>query len=125
MEKRRVLLYGRSVVLGSIGASLQRRPELEIFTLSPPFPTAQQLADTRPDVILFDAEAERPEAAFSLLETCPGLLLISVNPSDNQVRMWSGRDLSELSTQDLVGIIGRNYRVNSVEDEDCFDGISF
>ena len=54
-----------------------------------------------------------------------GLLLISVNPSDNQVRMWSCRDLSELSIQDLVGIIGRNYRATSVEDEDCLDGISF
>ncbi len=59
----------------------------------------------------------------AVLSTC--LLLISVNPSDNQVRMWSGRDLSELSTQDLVGIIGRTNRASIVEDEDCFNGITF
>jgi len=58
-----------------------------------------------PDVILFDAQASRPDAAFSLLATRPGLLLIGIDPSKDQVRLWSGQQLRQLSTQDLVEII--------------------
>ena len=105
MEKKRVVLYGKSVILGSVGASLRRQPDLEIIPLSSMCPTVQELEAHMPDVILFDPQAARPEAAFALLETRPGLLLIGIDPSNNQVRLWSGQQLSELSTQDLVKII--------------------
>jgi len=105
MEKRRVVLYGSSVILGSVGASLRRQPDLEIIPLSSVCPTVQELEAYTPDVIMFDAQADRPEAAFFLLETRPGLLLIGIDPSKNQVRLWSGRQLCELSTQDLVQVI--------------------
>lgn len=107
MEKRRVVLYGKSVILGSVGASLRRYPDLEVIPLSSLCPTLQELEEHTPDVILFDAEAGHPDAAFALLETRPGLLLIGIDPSSNQVRLWSGRQLCELSTQDLVKVISR------------------
>jgi hypothetical protein len=105
MEPRRVLLLGKSVILGTVGASLQKWPEFEVIALSPPFPSTKELEAVAPDVILFDIQAVRPDAAFDLLETCPGLLLVGVNPDRNEVRMWSGQQLSELSTQDLVQAI--------------------
>ena len=117
MEKRRVVLYGRSVILGTLRASFQRYPDLEVLSLSPPLPSAQELGALAPDVILFDMEIGRPEAAFSLLGTCPGLLLIGVDPSTNQALLWSGRQLRELSTQDLVQLMNEGESVHPILQE--------
>jgi len=117
MEKRRVVLYGKSVILGTLRASFQRYPDLEVLSLSPPFPSAQELGALAPDVILFDMETGRPEAAFSLLGTCPGLLLIGVDPSTNQALLWSGRQLRELSTQDLVKLMNEGEPSASILQE--------
>ena len=108
MEKRRVLLYGRSLILGTVGTSLQQSPHLEIVSLAPPLPTVQELGALTPDVIIFDVEAARPEFAISLLEVRPSLLLIGLDPGSNQALLWSGRQVSELSTQDLVQVITQN-----------------
>jgi hypothetical protein len=108
MKKLRVVLYGKSVILGSVGASLRRFPDLEIIELSPPYPPQEELKTMLPDVILFDSEAARPDHAFTLLETNPAMLLIGVSPDSNQVRLWTGQQLSELSMQDLVQIIRRD-----------------
>jgi len=91
--------------LGTVGASLGKRPQFEVVSLSPPFPTVQELGAMEPEVILFDLEADRPEAAFALLENRPGLLLIGFSPDSNQAKMWTGRQLRELSTEDLVQAI--------------------
>jgi hypothetical protein len=101
----RIFLYGNSVILGTMGVSLRRCPGYEVTTLSPPWPDRDALHALEPDVILFDAEADRPQAAFSLLEVSPGLLLIALNPDGNIVKMWSGRQLRQPSTQDLLGVI--------------------
>ena len=115
MGKRRVILYGKSVILGTVGASLGRYPQLEVVSLSPPFPTAQELEAMAPVAILFDLEAARPEGVFSLLETCPGLLLVGVNPDTNEALMWTGQQLHELSTQGLVDVITGGEAQNTVD----------
>ena len=100
-----MVLYGRSVILGTLRASFERYPDLEVVSVSPPFPSAEELSLLTPDVILFDTETTRPEAVFALLGTRPGLLLIGIDPSANQALVWSERRLRELSTQDLVQVI--------------------
>jgi hypothetical protein len=104
-QRQRVILYGDSLILETVGASLQKRPQLEVIALSNPCPSAEQLAAMKPDVILFDMGTPRPEAAFSLLATCPGLLLVGVDPDRNRAVAWSGQQLCELSTSDLVEVI--------------------
>jgi hypothetical protein len=105
MHRRRVVLYGGSLILGSVRASLQPYPDLEIVSLSAPFPAAPELNALAPDVILFDTESGCPDTAFSLLRTRPGLLLIGIDPSANQALLWTRRFLRELTTQDLVRVI--------------------
>ena len=103
MKKRQIVLYGTSIIVGTVGASLQQLPQYEVIPLLP----AQQneLEVMAPDVVIFDLEATRPEEAFSLLETCPGMMLIGISPDSNLVKVWSGRQLRELSTQDLIEVI--------------------
>ncbi len=106
MEKRRrIVLYGNSVILGTMGASLQRFPQYEVVSLSPPLPGGRELEGLTPDIIFFDLNSARPKAAFSLLERYPGLLLMGISPDSNLVKVWSGRQLRELSTQDLMQVI--------------------
>jgi hypothetical protein len=103
MEKRQVVLYGNSVIVGTLGASLQQLPQYEV---TPLLPTQQnELESLAPDVVLFDLEAARPEAAFSVLEKRPGMILIGISPDTNLVKVWSGRQLQEISTQDLIEVI--------------------
>ena len=105
MQPQRVILFGKSVILGTVGASLRQLPEFEVIALAPPFPTVTELAMMVPEIILFDLQAPRPEPAFALLECCPGLLLVGVSPDRNEVTMWSGQTFSQLTTQELVQAI--------------------
>ena len=103
MEKRRIVLYGNSIIIGSIGVSLKQSNQFEVIPILP----AQQneMEALKPNAVLFDLEAARPEAAFTMLEKRPDMKLIGVSPDSNMVRVWSGQQLSELSTQDLFGLM--------------------
>jgi hypothetical protein len=105
MAIRRIYLYGNSVILGTLEASLRRYSQCEVTVLVPPLPGSQELATLKPDVVIFDLQTAQTEAVFSLLEGCPGLLLIGVNPDRNVVKVWTGRQLRELSTNDLLKVI--------------------
>jgi len=104
-SRRRIVLYGSSVVLASIGAGLERTHRFDLTYLSPPLPGSPALEALAPDVILFDIEALHSEPAFSLLETQPDLLLLGVSSEGNLVRLWSGRQYSELSIAGLAALI--------------------
>ena len=107
MAKKRLLLYGRSVILGTVGASLQRCPTVQVISLSPPLPELSSLMALAPDVIVFDVEATRPADAFPLLEGCPKLLLIGVNPTTDRVLVWSGSPMNAPSSQALIDVINQ------------------
>ena len=107
MAKQRLVLYGRSVILGTVGASLQHCPTVEVIPLSPPLPDPPDLVALAPDVILFDVEATHPAATFPLLEACPRLLLIGVKPSSDEVLLWSRSQMRAVSAQDLIDVINQ------------------
>ena len=116
-EQKRILLYGNSVVLGCIGASLERAGKFELTHLSAPWPDRSQLEAMCPDVILFDADSGQPAPAFSLLKKRLDLLLVSIDPDGNFVRLWSGRQYRELSTNDLTALIETGSHGGAVRDE--------
>lgn len=108
MNKRlRVILYGKSIILGTVGASLAHYSDLEIVDLAAPLPGVEDLAALAPDVILFDVDLGRPDAAFSLLKNCPCLLLVGVNPEDGQVRLWSSSQEEVVTADHLLQLISR------------------
>jgi hypothetical protein len=118
MKKRsRVFLYGKTVILGTVGASLQHYSDLEIVSLSPPFPNTSELKALAPDAIIFDLQAAQPDAALKLLDSCPNLILIGIDPGDEQVYMWAGKHMSALSAQDLAHSIRNNTPLSEEEPE--------
>ncbi|MCL4532453.1 MAG: hypothetical protein M1582_04585 [Actinobacteria bacterium] len=112
-DHRRILLYGGTLILDSVGAALRKWPELEVISLSPPLPGFAELESLVPDAILFDVETPHPDAVFSLLETRPGLVLLGISPHGNVVRLWSGRQLRELSSKDLKDVIEQQLGMRS------------
>ena len=114
---RRILLYGNSVILGAIGASLRRCSQFEVTTMASPLQKMQKLDAVNPDILLFDLETIHTEAVFSKLKTNPSLLLVGISPDINLVKIWSGRQVRELSTQDLLELIKREANHLSVESD--------
>jgi len=112
---RRILLYGNSVILGSIGASLRRCPQFEVTIQAPQPYETKELLKKNPRVLLFDLEAPHAEAVFSLLKADPTLLVIGVSPGINLVDIWSGRRLRELTLQGLLDLIGKTENGLSVK----------
>ncbi len=107
-EQRHVIVYGRTVILGTVEASLRRYPQIQIHVLSAPFPTVEELEALTPDAILFDVAAPRPESALALLETRRGLLLIGLDPSSDGAVVLSSRPAVALSASDLLNMICPN-----------------
>jgi hypothetical protein len=111
----RILLYGNSLILGSIGDILRRYPQFEVTTLLPPPQEMQSLNSLKSDILLFDLETTRPEAVFSLLESDANLHLIGISPDTNLVKVWSIRELREVSVQDLCEVIRSEAKDPQVE----------
>jgi hypothetical protein len=115
----KVLLYGDTLVLAGLQASLASYPGLEVTDLDRPAAGDEELCSLRPDVIIFDVAAVQPEFQYALVEKLPGLLLIGIDPSANRVLAWRGQQLHELSTGDLVELIERQplrFHVTQTED---------
>lgn len=101
-RRRRIILYGQSIILSSVGASLRRYAGLEVVPLAAPWPAAPDLAALAPDVILFDTAIEYPEAALLALAAGREVLLIGVSLASAEAVVWTGRQMSACSAQDLV-----------------------
>ena len=104
-ENNRILLYGHSLILGSIGESLRQCPQFEVTTLSATKEEMKKLDSPKPDILLFDLETTRPETVISMLESDPNLQLIGISPDVNLVKVWSIKELRELSMGDLLEVI--------------------
>ena len=102
---KRIVLYGNSVVVGSVGASLERAREYEVIHVPPSGPGASELESLAPDVVVFDVDSGHAEAAFSLLETRPGLLVLGVSSEGDVVRCWSRRLYRARSIRDLAALM--------------------
>lgn len=134
MEKRtRVAVYGGSLHMASIAASLRAEPDLEVVSIDPGSlpagrgldesdaspeveahglpPGGQEQSKIGPDVILFDSQAMQPELRRLLAGEGPGPLLIGLDVSSNEMLVLRGYKAQALSVTDLVNIIlGRESR---------------
>lgn len=100
-----VLLYGNSLVVSTIGASLQACPDLQVLPLDPALPHAiQRLGQLQSGCLIFDRTTVQPDFLLSLLQQ-PGLLLIGIDPETHEALVWSGSRATALDANDLVRVI--------------------
>jgi hypothetical protein len=105
-KKRTVVLYGNSLVISSIAASLESQPHLSVHQVNAPgADLARHLEALNPDVLVFDVATAKPDDAVTLLSQHPRLSLICIDPDSRQMLLWSGRRVRALTVQDLVQAI--------------------
>ncbi len=100
----RVIVYGNSVALAGIEASIKLDPECEVIAHAWPI-SQQELCRLHPDVMIFELDAVQPEFLYTLSKELPGLLLISIDPESNRVLIWSGQQAEGWTIQDLEQVI--------------------
>jgi hypothetical protein len=103
--KQTILIFSDSVILGAVGASLRRTSQFEVMTLASLPKLAKKFDILTPDILIFDLENSNTGALFSLLEAHPTLQLIGISPDINLVKIWSGREMRDVSTQDFLELI--------------------
>jgi hypothetical protein len=101
----RILLYGNSLLVEGIGASLRTEGGFDLVQVSRTLPGVGDFQALDPEVIIFDIECPGYAAVFSAFEENPDLLLLGVSPDTNVVRVWSGRRYEELSVSDLAALL--------------------
>jgi hypothetical protein len=105
MDKRkRIFILGNSLILNALGESLKRSDHFDLTSMEMP-DDIRDLEPMKPDAIVFDLETPHKESIFSLSESCSKLLLVGVSPDTNIVKIWTGRQLQELSIQGLMAMI--------------------
>ena len=105
-ERQKVVLYGNSLVLAGIEASLKAYPGIELICLDVQPPAeVQQLCALSPAAVIFDLGAVPPEFPFSLLREQPDLLVIGVDAAGDKLLVLSGQQAHSLTTETLVQVI--------------------
>jgi hypothetical protein len=109
-----VVLFGSSLAVSSIGASLESCPGLRVLAVDSATATAgehgaaQGLAALRPDVVLFDLATVPTDFAIALWKARPGTLLIGIDLLANQALVLSGQPARAHTTDDLLQVIQRH-----------------
>ncbi len=100
-----VILYGDSLILEGVRAELAGDPSLKVILLADPLAKPwEELRALHPALIIFDLGVTQPDFPLALLQR-PDLLLIGLDPATRQALVWSGRQFSALSIQELFALI--------------------
>lgn len=107
MEKRtQVVVYGSSLNMATVTASLNADQGLEVICVDPRSPTARQyLRELNPAVIAFDLNDPPQTMEAILLRDRPEALLIGVDPTNDEILVLSRRLQQARSASDLIGVI--------------------
>ena len=109
MKKKLVIVYGNSLNMAGIAASLNADTSLDVVCIDAQTPNFRQSLDgLEPATILFDLTDPPSELDLGLLLDRPGLLLIGVDHSSDEVlvlsgqlrKVDSGRELAEIMIED-------------------------
>lgn len=107
MEIRtRVVVYGNSLHMAGIAASLKANQSLEVVCVDTHSPTARQtLTELNPAAIAFDLSDPPASLDVTLLRQKPGMQLIGIDPASDEILVLSGYQQQALSVSDLVHVI--------------------
>ena len=108
-EMQTVIVFGNSLLMSGIRASLQACAGLQVLTVDAEVHDAvDRVGVLRPDVVLFDLGAAQRDFAMTLWKAQPDLLLIGVDLATNQALVLSGHRTRAYTTEDLVQLIQRH-----------------
>ena len=105
MAKRRVILFGRSMLLPLVSASINQDEHLSI-SQADTWPELQALAaECPPDVLIYDMESANEGPILSLLFNNPHLLIIGLDIETNRAVLLSAQESRSLTMDKVRDII--------------------
>ena len=107
MEKRKkVVVYGSSLFMAGILTSLKADPILEVICVSPDSPIARHSLDKNSlAAIIFDMTDPSLKLDAAVVHNRPGLLLIGVDPNNDEILVLSSRPVQAHNMAELVKVI--------------------
>ncbi len=104
-NRRRVIVYGNTLILQGAWAGLADCPELEVIVLDRPQQTEpDELAAYGPAAVIFDMGVIQPQLLLGLFQQ-PRLRLVGLDPETHQALVWSGRQAAAIDAADLVRVL--------------------
>ena len=95
--------------LAGVTACLKLDPCLDVLFINPDTPGAKQnLEGFNPETIIFDLSDTPADLDIKLLRKRPGLLLVGVDPSSNEVFALTGKRNKVLSASELTQLVSGN-----------------
>jgi hypothetical protein len=105
-EQITVVLYGNSLFIAGVEASLRDRLGLDVVRINATLPDAgQRLIALCPDVLILDLAAHHSEFAIPFLRKHPGLPVIDLDVTSNTVIVLSTQRYTALTVNDLAQVI--------------------
>lgn len=102
---KHVLLYGDSLLIEGVRASLKNCPDLEVRELDPSRENALEAIQALcPAILIFDLDAVGPDFQLLLFQQ-PCLTVVGMDSEAHQALVWSGRREATLDASDLVTVI--------------------
>ncbi len=124
----RVLLYGRSLFVASLQASLEAVPDLELQNVEAQIDHLEAfISGWKPNVLIFELNSPAQAPTLASLKGYPSLLLVGMDGESNQLLVLSSRPQQVLSVADLVRVIREKLPEGSyspVEDSGDEEGVS-
>ena len=97
------MLYGNSLILAGLEASLRACSFLDVIGLDGPATQATFLASS-PNVVIFDMAAIQPEFLLAQTQALPGLLLIGIDPESHAV-LLTGQAARSITLDQIMQIV--------------------
>lgn len=107
MIPRTVLLYGRSLLLSGVTASLEQSPDVHVTQVATWAEACRLLAGRVPDVLIFELTDASDSRILSLLFKHPELTLLGLDVECNQAILVSGQGTRSLTLDEIKAIVER------------------
>ncbi len=105
MNTRMVLLYGQSLLLSGVAASLAEVPRVEVARATTWADADRLLVKRNPDVLIFDLTGTCESHILPLLFKNPHLVMVGLDTEHNQAVLVSGHDSRALTLERVREIV--------------------
>ena len=121
-EKRLVVLYGDTLLIDGVEASLTERNGLDVIRVDTTITNVgQHLRTIAPDLVIFDLDTpviELSKLIVPLLQKQPGVPFICLDAEHSEVVTLACEQHTAHSTNDLVDLIRRQFPLPEKDGED-------
>lgn len=101
-----MIVYGNSLIMAGIAASLTKDANLDVLRIDPQGPNSRkQLETLYPATIVFDLSNLPPDLDLALLCGRPELQLLGVDPANDLALVLSGHLTEVLTGQELIRLV--------------------